>query len=272
VNCASLPETILESELFGLERGTFSGAYAVQKGRVELAEGGTLFLDEVGALTASLQVKLLRLIQTGKFTHPGGDHEIDADVRVIAATSTDLAEAVRSKEFREDLFYQLDVISIHLPPLRERREDIRHLVTSFADRFSRRHRQPPLKVPAATLELLMQHPWPGNIRELQNCVEKAVVLQDLGALIPQPEGTPSIAFHKSATIPAEDEAIVDLGEGGRIRPLHEVAADAQRAAVVRAIKLCDNNKAEAAKRLDVSYKTLFNKIHELGIQFQTTIE
>ncbi len=278
VNCAALPETLLESEFFGHERGSFTGAYAMQRGRFELADGGTLFLDEIGEMPPPLQVKLLRVLQDGKFTRVGGEREISVDVRIIAATNRDLAEMIRMKTFREDLYYRLNIIPIVLPPLRERKADIPHLLQFFLGRFAKRHRVPRLEVPADLMAQLMAYNWPGNIRELQNCVEKATVLQDLRALIPaaapvsmtMPEPHPRAGDFTAQT--RDNQVILELGREEEIRPLHEVAADAQRAAVIRALRICNNNKAEAAKRLAVSYKTLFNKIHDLGIQFQTTIE
>jgi len=276
INCAALPETLLESEFFGHERGSFTGAYALQKGRFELADGGTLFLDEIGEMPLSLQVKLLRVLQDGRFTRIGGEKEISVDVRIIAATNRDLLEAIRLKTFREDLYYRLNIIPIHLPPLRERNPDIPHLVAFFLSRFSKRHRMPQLEVPDSIMAALKEYHWPGNIRELQNCIEKATVLQDTSALLPVAvPGAPDGGIIRSAdatTVLRDNSVTLELGKHDEIRPLGEVAADAQRAAVIRALRICGNNKAEAAKRLDVSYKTLFNKIHDLDIQFQTTIE
>jgi two-component system response regulator AtoC len=265
VNCAATPETLLESEFFGHERGSFTGAYALQRGRFEQADGGTLFLDEIGEMPLALQVKLLRVIQEGTFTRVGGDREVKVDVRLIAATNRDLREAVREKAFREDLFYRLNVIHVHLPPLRERRGDITRLIEYFNVRFSRRHKLPPIAIPADIREALLSYQWPGNIRELQNMVEKAVVLQDPGALLPP------TAAEAPSSLP-EGAFLLHLGAENEIRPLAEVAADAQRAAVIRALRLCDGNKAKAADRLNISYKTLFNKIHDLDISINTSIE
>jgi DNA-binding NtrC family response regulator len=281
INCAALPETLLESEFFGHERGAFTGAHALVRGKFEQADHGTLFLDEIGDMPMSLQVKLLRALQEQRFTRVGGEKEISVDVRVIAATNRDMAEAVRLKQFREDLYYRLNVIPITLPPLRERREDIPHLVEFFLNKFSRRHNMPKLKLDTVQLEALCSYGWPGNIRELQNTCEKATVLQEVGALVGlatgrQPSPLSMIAAG-AGNLPASpvagpDEFLLDLGADGSIRDLGDVAADAQRAAVIRALRLCNGNKSEAAKKLGVSYKTLFNKIDDLNIQISTTVK
>lgn len=283
VNCAALPETLLESEFFGHERGAFTGAHALAHGKFELANHGTLFLDEIGDMPLSLQVKLLRALQEQRFTRVGGEKEISVDVRVIAATNRNLEDLVRLKLFREDLYYRLNVIPIQLPPLRERREDIAHLVDHFLGKFSRRHHIPRLKLSDAQMEMLKHYDWPGNIRELQNAVEKATVLQDPNSLLslaaagsaPLDPASSSTAATLAAPYrrPAnDDEYMLDLGRDGTVRDLNEVASDAQRAAVIRALKLCKGNKSEAAKKLGISYKTLFNKIDDLDIQISTSVE
>ncbi|MBI1293222.1 response regulator [bacterium] len=287
INCAALPETLLESEFFGHERGAFTGAHALVRGKFEVADHGTLFLDEIGDMPMSLQVKLLRALQEQRFTRVGGEKEISVDVRVIAATNREMGEAVRLKQFREDLYYRLNVIPIHLPPLRERREDIPHLVEYFLKRFAKRHNMTKLTLSQEQLNALQQYNWPGNIRELQNTCEKATVLQDVGALVAPALGrTPNpLAIMSPGTTgevdssglitrraAGEDDFLLDLGQGATIRDLGDVAADAQRAAVIRALKLCGGNKSEAAKKLGISYKTLFNKIEDLGIRISTTVD
>ncbi len=287
INCAALPETLLESEFFGHERGAFTGAHAMAQGKFEIANHGTLFLDEIGDMPMSLQVKLLRALQEQSFTRVGGEKEISVDVRVIAATNRNLEEMVKLKLFREDLYYRLNVIPIQLPPLRERVEDIPHLVEHFLNKFARRHHIPKLQLTGEQMTRLQSYPWPGNIRELQNAIEKATVLQDIGALMASVSSAPAYVPAPAAgsswagadrigmqtvTLPKEGEYKLSLGEEKEIRPLAEVAADAQRAAVIRALKLCRGNKSEAAKRLAVSYKTLFNKIDDLNIQISTSVE
>lgn len=280
LNCAALPETLLESEFFGHERGAFTGAHAMVRGKFEVANHGTLFLDEVGDMPLTLQVKLLRVLQEQRFTRVGGEKEIEVDVRVIAATNLNLEEAVRTKIFREDLYYRLNVIPIHLPALRERKEDIPQLVDYFINKFAKRHNLPKLKLTDSHMESLVDYPWPGNIRELQNSVEKATVLQDVNTLLhntfaqvpgagaSQPVGTGAPQGRQQLE---ENEYLLKLGEKGDIRNLGEVAADAQRAAVIRALRLSKGNKSVAARKLGVSYKTLFNKIDDLNIEISTKV-
>lgn len=282
VNCAALPETLLESEFFGHERGAFTGAHAKSHGKFELANQGTLFLDEIGDMPLSLQVKLLRVLQEQRLTRVGGEKEISIDVRIIAATNQNLEEMVKLKMFREDLFYRLNVIPVHLPSLRERKDDIPHLIEHFTIKFAQRHHMPRLVMSDKHLESLTNYPWPGNIRELQNAVEKATVLQDPAALVAITQSnthhTPSSTLNKMSSYsqstfePAENQSLINLGEEDQIRNLNEVSADAQRAAVIRALKICKGNKSEAAKQLGISYKTLFNKIDDLEIQISTNVE
>ncbi|MEQ8818631.1 MAG: sigma-54 dependent transcriptional regulator [Sumerlaeia bacterium] len=280
VNCGALPENLLESEFFGHERGAFTGAHALQKGKFELASGGTLFLDEIGEMPLDLQVKFLRVLQDQTFQRVGGDKQIKTDVRIIAATNRDLKKAIEEGSFREDLYYRLNVIPIHLPPLRERQSDIPRLIQHFARRFAAKHRMPEPEFATELIQAASQRPWAGNIRELQNAVEQAIVMQEPAALISPmravgmkksevPGGAPS----SFGPIIGEHQMIVNLGtEDEAVRNLSDVAADAQRGAVIRALKVCGGNKAEAAKQLGVSYKTLFNKIHELAISVSTKVE
>lgn len=183
VNCAALPETLLESELFGHERGAFTGAQRDHKGRFELAQGGTLFLDEIGDISASFQAKLLRVLQEQEFERIGGSKTIKIDVRVIAATNVNLEEAVAQGRFRADLYYRINVVSVFLPPLRERREDILPLVVHFVEKFARDN-QMDLKIEDGALEVLRRCPWPGNVRELENCVERSATLCREGVIRP----------------------------------------------------------------------------------------
>lgn len=284
VNCGALPESLLESEFFGHERGAFTGAHALQKGKFELADGGTLFLDEIGEMPLSLQVKLLRVLQEKRFVRVGGEKEIRVDVRIIAATNRDLSNDVEQKLFRQDLFYRLNVIPIEIPPLRERRNDIPELVNHFLEQFSQKHNLPTLLVSPEEMNLIMRRSWKGNIRELQNSAEKAIILGSIDSLTglataysPSSELNMLPDFSKAEPhhmeIPPTDVPMasssgsnLDLGRFGEIRELKYVAEDAERLAIVRAINLCGNNKAEAAKRLGISRKTLFNKINELNLR------
>jgi len=176
VNCGALPETLLESELFGHVKGAFTGATQNRKGRFELADRGTLFLDEVSEMSPRLQVKLLRVLQENEFEPVGGTQTIRVDVRVVAATNTDLKEAIRQSRFRQDLYYRLNVVPIHLPPLRERREDIPMLVDHFLEKYNRENGKTVTKISREVLDHLLRYSWPGNVRELENCIEHAVVM------------------------------------------------------------------------------------------------
>jgi len=176
VNVAALPETLIESELFGHERGAFTGADRERRGRFELADGGTLFLDEIGDLPRSTQVKLLRVLQEQTFDRLGGSRPVKVDVRIIAATNRDLETMVRGGEFREDLYYRLNVVAITIPPLRERREDVPLLIDHFLRRFSAESRSPVTSLSREALDLLVKYPYPGNVRELENLIHRAVVL------------------------------------------------------------------------------------------------
>ncbi|MDX1973375.1 MAG: sigma-54 dependent transcriptional regulator [Candidatus Sumerlaeia bacterium] len=279
VNCAALPESLLESEFFGHERGAFTGAHALQKGKFELADGGTLFLDEIGEMPLALQAKMLRVLQEKKIQRVGGEKEIRVDVRVIAATNRDLSRDVDQKLFRQDLFYRLNVLLIELPPLRDRRDDIPELVYHFINQFVEKHQLLPISVHPDLMKRIQNAPWRGNIRELQNSVEKAVIMGDAEMILPdgglrfslEPEGV-----EEHTPLPKEDgleegsptDAIypLRLGRGDDIYDLSHVAQEAERRAILRAILLCNNNKAEAAKRLNISRKTLFNKINELKLR------
>jgi Nif-specific regulatory protein len=178
VNCAALPEGVIESELFGHEKGAFTGALAARKGRFELAQGGTLFLDEIGDLSAAMQIKLLRVLQEREFERVGGTATIKADVRLITATNRDLEKLVEKEQFRQDLYYRLNVFPMHIPPLRERRTDILLLADYFAERYSLRNHKNVRRISTPAIDMLMAYHWPGNVRELENCIERAVLLSD----------------------------------------------------------------------------------------------
>jgi transcriptional regulator with GAF, ATPase, and Fis domain len=185
VNCAAFPETLLESELFGYERGAFTGAERRREGRFEVADRGTLFLDEVGEMSPAAQVKLLRVLQERQFTRLGGNRPVNVDVRVVAATNKDLEAGVRAGTFREDLYYRLNVIRLEVPPLRERREEIPSLVEHFLRENLRRHGRGPDGFTAAAMDVLYRHPWPGNVRELKNVVERCAVLSETPQVGPE---------------------------------------------------------------------------------------
>ncbi len=199
LNCAAIPEGLLESELFGHERGAFTGAIAQRMGRFEAANHGTLFLDEIGDIPPSLQPKLLRVLQEREFERLGSAHTVHADVRVIAATNRDLSELVAEKTFRVDLFYRLNVFPITLPPLRDRRDDIPHLVWHFVRKADAGMQNPIRAIPCEAIQALMEHDWPGNVRELQNVIERAVILSEDGILrVPRLEARRSVESSHSA--------------------------------------------------------------------------
>jgi two-component system response regulator PilR (NtrC family) len=204
INCGAVPETLLESELFGHVRGAFTGAHANKKGLMEVAEGGSIFLDEIGEMPTSMQVKLLRVLQDRRFRRLGGTDEVQADVRIIAATNQDLPKMVSEGRFREDLFYRLNVLSIHVPPLRERADDIQLLAEHFLAQFAAQMSKPVRTLSGPALRLLSEHQWRGNVRELQNAIERAVALERTEAILP--ESLPDdVRLGRSATAPSTGE-------------------------------------------------------------------
>ena len=255
VNCAALPSSLLESELFGYERGAFTGAHARHPGLVETASRGTLFLDEIGDMALEAQARLLRVLQEREVTRIGGREPVAVDVRVVAATHRDLAVMAQSGRFRADLLYRLAVIPIDLPALRERRGDIPGLVEHLVKKHAERHGVKAPMLDTSTMAWAQAQPWPGNVRELENWVERAVVLGRFPA----------------GSAPAPEPAPVLLAAGARVATLREAVAEAERRAVIAAIEAAEGNKAEAARLLGVSYKTLFNKLHEHDIREERVI-
>jgi DNA-binding NtrC family response regulator len=252
VICAALPETLIESELFGYEKGAFTGASAEKPGRFELAEGGTLFLDEIGDLSLATQVKLLRVLQDRQFERLGGTRTLRADVRVLAATHRDLEALVREGKFREDLFYRINVVPIRVPALRERKEDIPLLCDHLMKRFRQEHGKPSVKLDPGAVGALLEHAWPGNVRELQNVIERLFVLNQSGLILQQEV--------RSCLAPPTAG-----GASGGIPALNASVADAEKAAIVQALKSAHGNRTHAAKALGVSRRTLHNKLNEYGI-------
>jgi len=252
INCAALPETLLESELFGYERGAFTGAVANKAGKIELADGGTLFLDEVGDLSASAQAKLLRVLDEREFTPLGSSREIKVDIRVIAATNRDLEAMAEVGAFRQDLFFRLNVVPIYLPPLRERKDDVPALAEHFLEKCRTKHNKPDLDFDRKTIARLVEHSWPGNIRELEHAVEKYAILGDLP--IPGPGRKTSAKFKPSSG------------------PLREQLRNAEREIIIAALRESGGKKNQAAKALQITYKTLFNKIKNLEIGIEAKVK
>ncbi|MCK9296051.1 MAG: sigma-54 dependent transcriptional regulator [Desulfobulbaceae bacterium] len=263
INCAALPESLLESELFGHEKGAFTGAIALRKGRFELADRGTLFLDEIGEMALSLQAKLLRIIQERTFQRVGGAQEQKVDVRIVAATNKDLKEEVEAGRFREDLYYRLNVLHVHLPPLRERIEDIPLLAEHFVSKFGRRLNKPELKISPATLRLLTTLPWVGNVRELENTIERASILCLNNSIEPedvQSEGNKA----KVATPVSQSFDPDDIVPPGTPLPdmLDAIEEKALRSALVKA----DFIQTKAAEALGITKSLLQYKMKKFGIK------
>ncbi len=248
VNCSAIPETLAEAEFFGAEKGSYTGAVKRKIGKFEYASGGTLFLDEIGELPLSLQPKLLRLIQEGRFTRIGGNQEIDVDVRIVAATNRNLEEEVKHGRFREDLFYRLNVVPIEMPPLRYRKEDIPALVSHFSQVASRRHQIEPIAFSSSLLKSLMQYPWPGNVRELGNVIERMVLMSEAGnASI---DDLPSISQ-------SDTETQFKLPTTGISWERH------QKNCIEQAMELASGNRTQAAKLLGMNYKAFVYRLDKL---------
>jgi DNA-binding NtrC family response regulator len=282
INCAAIPKTLMESELFGYEKGAFTGAVGSKPGRFELAHGGTLFLDEIGEIPVEMQVKLLRVLQESEFERVGGIKTIKVDVRLLTATNRDLAAEIASGSFRDDLYYRLNVVPIHLPALRERRQDIPLLVDHFIARFNDRLKKQITGVEPAAVERLVAHNWPGNIRELENVIERTILfcegpqirLEDLPAEragVPlsssQPElaaiaaPVPPVASPAPSAAPPVGEEVGSLKEAVRVE-----TERVERELIQRALDETGGNVTQAARKLQISRKSLQTKMKELGLR------
>lgn len=263
VNCAALPESLLESELFGHEKGSFTGAISQRKGRFELADGGTLFLDEIGEMALGLQAKLLRILQEKTFQRVGGSNEISVDVRIVAATNKDLKEEVEKGQFREDLYYRLNVLHLHLPPLRERRDDVPLLVDHFVKKFAKRLNKPKLAVSPNALRFLSMQAWEGNIRELENTIERASILCS-GNTILQEDVLPDT----NGIIPPSSVAS-NFNPDDFVPPgtrLPELLDAIEEQALINALEKSDNVQTEAAKILGITKSLLQYKMKKFNIK------
>ncbi len=263
INCAAIPETLLETELFGHEKGAFTGAVARKPGKFEMAHRGTLFLDEIGDLPLALQAKILRALEEKRFERVGGTSSVQVDVRLVAATNRGLRAAVAARRFREDLFFRLSVFPITVPPLRERRADIPVLARYFVERFCRDLKKRPLAISPAALEQLETYRWPGNVRELQNCIERAVILADGDTILPRHL---NLSFVEEP-VPEAASQYADLDLSGSLADVtRRVVADVEKLKIEHALKEADGNKGRAAELLQVSYKTLLAKLKEHRIE------
>jgi len=254
VNCAALPESIIESELFGHEKGAFTGALSRRKGRFELAEGGTIFLDEIGDLSAATQVKLLRVLQEREFERVGGHETIAVDVRVLAATNRNLEELMAHGHFRQDLYYRLNVFAIHLPPLRDRKADVLLLADYFAERYGKLNHKAIRRISTPAIDMLMGYHWPGNVRELENCIERAVILSEDGVIH---------GHHLPPTLQTA-EASGTIHHGSLDAALQKL----EQELLVEALKSARGNKAKAARNLGLTERVMGLRLDEYDIDFK----
>lgn len=284
VNCAAIPEALLESELFGHERGAFTGAASQRVGKFEQCHRGTLFLDEIGDMTPATQTKILRVLQSGTFERVGGNQSIKVDVRIIAATNRPLEQAVAARQFREDLFYRLNVVRIHLPPLRERREDIRLIVNYLLKRFAREEQTTPRSISPGALKALEQHHWPGNVRELENIIRRALVMAKGDAILitdlpgevagGEAQGIGSSANAAASTVGSTDMASLarQLFQTARKDPKLKVLPAVERELVIEALRETKGNQVHAAKLLGITRATLRKRVEKFGIQRELNIK
>ena len=251
VSCAALPDSLIESELFGYEKGAFTGAEQRKKGRFELAEGGTLFLDEIGDINLATQVKLLRVLQEREFERLGSTETIKVNVRLIAATNKDLERAIAAGTFREDLYYRLNVFAIFVPPLRERKADLLLLVDHFLEKFSREHRKSIKRISTPAIDMLMSYHWPGNVRELENTLERAVLMCD-GQVVHGHHLPPSLQTAEAS------------GTVTRVS-LSDAVAGFEKDLIQDALKTTRGNRAKAARLLDTTERVLNYKVRKYAI-------
>jgi len=251
VNCSALPETLLESELFGHEKGAFTGANERKRGRFELAEGGTLFLDEIGEISHSVQVKLLNVVQERSFQRLGSAQQLSCDVRLVAATNRDLEKSVSDGSFREDLYYRLNVFPIYMPPLRERRTDILLIAEFFLEKFSKENMKKINRISTSAIDLLIQYHWPGNVRELQNCIERAVLICD---------GDSIKGIHLPPTL-----QVAEPSANGKPLSLTTAVENFEKDLIIDGLKKQNGNQTKTAKYLDTSLRIINYKIHQYNI-------
>jgi DNA-binding NtrC family response regulator len=258
INCASIPESLLESELFGHEKGAFTGAITTKVGRFEEADGGTLFLDEIGDMPPAVQAKMLRALEEFSFTRLGGKENIKVDLRVIAATNQPIDSLIGGGRFRLDLFHRLNGLSLYIPPLRERPEDLEALARHFVRQFCDKYGKPEKDLHPGTRDVLRRYRWPGNVRELKNCIERAVVVCDLPTLLPD---------HLPDSLRASERVAERPAAGAAAAPeAADYRTDYMRRIIIEALERTRGNRNEAALLLKISRKTLYNRMKELGIR------
>jgi DNA-binding NtrC family response regulator len=245
VNCAALPDTLLESELFGYEKGAFTGAINTKPGRFELAAGGTIFLDEIGDMSLLMQTKLLRVLQDKTVTHLGGTKATHIDVRIITATNKDIERACQKDEFRQDLYYRVNVLNLRIPPLREHKEDIPDIVRYFVQYYSKRDNRPVKEIATVSMNKLIGYDWPGNVRELENIIERAVVFSTQDEIKPEDLGFPK-------EIEGNNHNIKDA--------IRSTTAEIEKQAIIKALQESKGNRSKAANKLGISRRTIINKI------------
>jgi DNA-binding NtrC family response regulator len=269
INCAAIPENLLESELFGHEKGSFTGAHSQRIGRFEQSDNGTLFLDEIGEMPLQVQSKILRVLQEGEFSRVGGNQTIRSNVRIVCATNKNLEEEVARKNFREDLFYRLNVVRIHLPPLRSRQDDIRQLSEYFLQKIAHHKHRPPLKLSEEAARVLEAYPWPGNVRELENTIQRASVLATADVLLPKdiPLGQVSANSsdsHLNGSGRPVENAIESLFNAASSDGSIELLPWLEREFTLRAMRRTNNNQVRAAKLLGITRATLRKRLERNG--------
>ena len=268
VNCAALPSELLESELFGYERGAFTGAYRQKPGKFELAHGGTIFLDEITEISLGLQAKLLQVLQDREFSRLGGKKDIRVDVRILGATNKNVEEAVKTGHFREDLYYRFNVVNITIPPLRERVEEIPVFVEYFLNKFSKKYQKTVKSIPPSLMKVILRHHWPGNVRELENAIQRFVVLGNetdfLSELVPEAQKEIPSVKTEDGMLPKGNPV---LKGNPALKEVHRQAVlHAEGEAIQQALELTNWNRKKAAKLLKISYKSLLNKIKQCAIR------
>ena len=260
VNCAALPEELLESELFGYEKGAFTGANSQKPGKFEVANKGTIFLDEIGEMNLSLQAKLLQVLQDSQFSRLGGRRDIGVDVRVIVATNKHLEKAVEKGEFRKDLYYRLNVVNIIIPPLRERRDEIRALADYFLDKYKKRYNRKRIHIPDEVYDFFQEYEWPGNVRELENLIKRFVVLDGGENALREIYALRNLSAQESFSLGSSEKGHSSLKEISR-----KAAIIAEKKIITKVLNQTNWNRKETAKKLNISYKALLYKIKECGV-------